>query len=76
MQGNFGWSFEFDAPVAEIVGDTLWLTVLVNVAAVLFVYVVALPLGVLAAARSKTWVDYTSAFVGYIGLATLTFCWR
>ncbi|MEC7259274.1 ABC transporter permease [Arenibacterium halophilum] len=73
IQGNFGWSFEFDRPVAEIVGDTLWLTVLVNLAAVLFVYAVALPLGVLAAARSRTWVDYTSAFVGYLGLATPNF---
>lgn len=73
IQGNFGWSFEFDLPVAEIVGDALWLTVLVNLAAVLFVYMVALPLGVLAAARSKTWVDYTAAFVGYMGLATPNF---
>ena len=73
IQGNFGWSFEFDSPVADIVGDSLWLTVLVNLAAVLFVYMVALPLGVLAAARSRTWVDYTSAFVGYLGLATPNF---
>ncbi|PLS22633.1 ABC transporter permease [Neptunicoccus cionae] len=73
IQGDFGWSFEFDRPVAEIVGGALWLTVLVNVAAVLFVYLVALPLGVLAAAKSKTWVDYTSAFVGYLGLATPNF---
>ncbi|WP_050928166.1 ABC transporter permease [Aestuariivita boseongensis] len=73
LQGDFGWSFEFDKPVADIVGDALWLTVLVNLAAVLFVYMVALPLGVLAAAKSKTWVDYTAAFVGYIGLATPNF---
>jgi peptide/nickel transport system permease protein len=73
IQGDFGWSFEFDSPVAEIVGDTLWLTVLVNVAAVLFVYVIALPLGVLAAAKSRTWIDYTTAFVGYLGLATPNF---
>ena len=73
VQGNFGWSFEFDRPVAEIVGDSLWLTVLVNLAAVVFVYVVALPLGVLAAARARSWVDYTSAFVGYLGLATPNF---
>jgi len=73
IQGDFGWSFEFDQPVADIVGDALWLTVLVNLAAVLFVYMVALPLGVLAAARSKTWVDYTAAFVGYIGLAPPNF---
>ncbi|MEO1732960.1 MAG: ABC transporter permease [Pseudomonadota bacterium] len=73
IQGNFGWSFEFDQPVAQIVGDSLWLTVIVNLAAVLFVYAVALPLGVLAAARSQTWVDYTAAFAGYIGLATPNF---
>lgn len=73
IQGNFGWSFEFDRPVSEIVGDSLWLTVLVNMAAIVFVYAVALPLGVIAAARSRTWVDYTSAFVGYLGLATPNF---
>ena len=73
IQGNFGWSFEFDRPVAEIVGDSLWLTVLVNLAAVLFVYLVALPLGVLAAAKSRTWIDYSAAFVGYLGLATPNF---
>lgn len=73
IQGNFGWSFEFDAPVADIVGDSLWMTVMVNLAAVLFVYLVALPLGVLAAARARSWVDYTSAFVGYLGLATPNF---
>jgi peptide/nickel transport system permease protein len=73
IQGNFGWSFEFDQPVADIVGDALWLTVLVNLAAVLFVYLVALPLGVIAAARSETWIDYSAAFVGYLGLATPNF---
>ncbi|MBU2981394.1 ABC transporter permease [Lentibacter algarum] len=73
LQGNFGWSFEFDQPVADIVGETLWLTVLVNVAAILFVYVVALPLGVLAAARARSWVDYSTALVGYLGLATPNF---
>lgn len=73
IQGDFGWSFALDKPVSEIVGGRLWLTVLVNLAAVLFVYMVALPLGVLAAARARSWVDYTSAFVGYLGLATPNF---
>jgi peptide/nickel transport system permease protein len=73
LQGNFGWSFEYSRPVSEIVGNALWLTVLVNLAAVLFVYAVALPLGVLAAAKSETWVDYSAGFVGYLGLATPNF---
>jgi len=73
LQGDFGWSFEFDRPVDSIVGDALWLTVLVNLAAVMFVYLIALPLGVLAAAKSETWVDYTAGFIGYLGLATPNF---
>jgi peptide/nickel transport system permease protein len=60
LQGDYGWSFEFDRPVSDIVGGALWLTVLVNLAAVLFVYIVALPLGVMAAEKSETWVDYTA----------------
>ncbi|MGV6849768.1 MAG: ABC transporter permease [Marinibacterium sp.] len=73
LQGDYGWSFEFDRPVAEIVGDSLWLTVVVNLAAILFIYAVALPLGMLAAAKSRTWIDYGAALVAYLGLATPNF---
>jgi len=57
LQGDYGWSFEFDAPVAEILDDALWLTVAVNFAALLFIYV----------------ADYAIAIIGYIGLATPNF---
>ncbi|HUF55379.1 MAG TPA: ABC transporter permease [Thermohalobaculum sp.] len=73
IQGDFGWSFELERPVAEVVGETAWLTVVVNAAALVFVYVVALPLGVIAAVRANTWIDYLGSFVGYIGLATPNF---
>ena len=73
LQGDFGWSFEFGKPVSEVVGSAMWMTILVNLVAVLFVYMVALPLGVLAAAKSRTWIDYLSSFIGYLGLATPNF---
>ncbi|MEO0667482.1 MAG: ABC transporter permease [Pseudomonadota bacterium] len=73
LQGDLGWSFFNDEPVIDIVGSKLWLTVLVNLAAVLFIYFMAIPLGVLAAAKSKTWIDYVTAFIGYLGLATPNF---
>ena len=73
LQGDLGWSFFENKPVIEIVGSKLWLTVIINLAAVLFIYFTAIPLGVLAAAKSKTWIDYTSAFIGYLGLATPNF---
>jgi len=79
LQGDYGWSFEFDAPVAEILDDALWLTVAVNFAALLFIYVVSLPLGALSAVASYgrtfwgTVADYAIAIIGYIGLATPNF---
>jgi peptide/nickel transport system permease protein len=73
LQGDFGWSFELGRPVAEVVGETAWLTVLVNLSSLLFVYIVALPLGTIAAVRANTWIDYTASLIGYIGLATPNF---
>lgn len=73
LQGDFGWSFEFDQPVNEVLGDALWLTCIVNLAALLFIYIVSLPLGTIAAVRAGSWLDYFIAIIGYIGLATPNF---
>jgi peptide/nickel transport system permease protein len=73
IQGDLGWSFELEQPVAEVIGETAWLTVVVNFAALLFVYVVALPLGTIAAVRANSWIDYTASLIGYMGLATPNF---
>jgi peptide/nickel transport system permease protein len=73
LQGDFGWSFELERPVIEVVGETAWLTVVVNFASLLFVYIVALPLGTIAAVRANTWIDYLASLIGYIGLATPNF---
>ena len=73
LQGNYGWSFALDQPVSEVLGESVWLTVIVNLASLLFIYGVSLPLGVIAAVYAGKWLDYVIAFVGYIGLATPNF---
>ena len=73
LQGDFGWSFELDRPVIEVIGETAWLTVVVNFSSLLFVYLVALPLGTIAAVRANSWIDYLASLIGYIGLATPNF---
>ncbi|MEM7507720.1 MAG: ABC transporter permease [Pseudomonadota bacterium] len=73
LQGDLGWSFELERPVAEVLGETVMLTIIVNLSALLFVYVVALPLGTIAAVRANGWIDYVASFIGYIGLATPNF---
>jgi peptide/nickel transport system permease protein len=73
LQGDWGWSFEYDRPVREVIGDALWLTLLVNLAVVIFIHIVAIPIAIYSATRQYSVGDYIATFVGYIGLATPSF---
>jgi len=73
LQGNMGYSFEYELPVADVVGDRVFLTVLVSFSTILFVYLVSFPIGVYSAVRQYSLGDYTLTFVGFIGLATPNF---
>jgi peptide/nickel transport system permease protein len=73
LQGDWGWSFEYDKPVKEVVGDALWLTLLVNLAVVIFVHLVSIPIAIYSATRQYSVGDYVATFIGYIGLATPSF---
>jgi peptide/nickel transport system permease protein len=73
LQGDWGWSFEYDKPVKEVVGDALWLTLLVNLAVVIFVHLVSIPIAIYSATRQYSVGDYIATFIGYIGLATPSF---
>ena len=67
LQGNWGWSFEYEKPVSEVVGPTLPLTIVLNTATILFVYIVSFPIGIYSATRQYSWGDYGFTFIGYIG---------
>lgn len=69
LQGDWGWSFEYDKPVADVVGDALWLTLLVNVTAVIFVHLVAIPAAIYSATHRHTVGDGIVTVLGYVGLA-------
>jgi len=73
VQGNFGMSMEWRRPVTEVIGDRLWLTVVVSVAALLLTWVLALPIGIYSAVRQYSVGDYAATFIGFIGLAVPNF---
>ena len=73
LQGDWGWSFEFDKPVVEVVGDALWLTLLINLVVVVFVHAVSIPIAIYSATRQYSVGDYVATFLGYLGLATPSF---
>ena len=73
VQGNFGMSMEWRRPVTEVIGDRLWLTVVVSVAALFLTWVLALPIGIYSAVRQYSVSDYVATFIGFIGLAVPNF---
>ena len=73
VQGDFGLSMEYRLPVTDVIGDRLWTTIAVAAMAVLFVWVVALPIGVYSAIKQYSLADYTMTFIGFLGLAVPNF---
>jgi peptide/nickel transport system permease protein len=73
IQGDFGWSFEYDLPVKEVVGDRLLLSFILNFSVILFTWAISFPIGVYAATHQYSWGDHGLTFLGYVGLATPNF---
>src|SRR5213594_2583798 len=71
--GNFGFSMEWRRPVTEVIGERLWLTVVVAVSALLLTWVLALPIGIYSAVRQYSFGDYAATFIGFLGLAVPNF---
>jgi peptide/nickel transport system permease protein len=73
LQGDLGYSFEYNLPVRDVVGDRLSLTMVVSLATLVFTYAVAFPIGVWSATHQYSWSDHFLTFLGFIGLATPSF---
>ncbi len=73
LQGDFGYSFEYDLPVADVVGDRLFLTVMISVLTIIFTWMIAFPIGIYSATHQYSWGDYGLSFLGFLGLATPNF---
>lgn len=73
LQGDFGYSFEYDLPVSEVFGDRLVLTILISIATILFTWAVAFPIGIYSATHQYSWGDYGLSTLGFLGLATPNF---
>ena len=73
LEGDFGQSFEWNRPVSDLIWERLGLTLVVSLATLIFVWVLAFPIGIYSAVRQYSWGDYISTFIGFIGLAIPNF---
>jgi len=73
VQGDLGYSFEYGLPVTDVVGDRLYLSLVLNFTTIIFVYAMSFPIGVYSATHQYSWGDHGLTFIGFIGLATPNF---
>ncbi len=73
LQGDWGWSFEYNLPVLDVVGDRLLMSFILNMTVILFTWAVSFPIGFYAATHQYSWGDHGLSFIGYLGLATPNF---
>ncbi|MBV7327703.1 ABC transporter permease [Chloroflexi bacterium TSY] len=66
--GDFGDSFEFERPVAELIGQRLMMTVILALATLILVWALAIPLGVYAAVNQYSLGDQILTTITFIGL--------
>ena len=73
LRGDFGRSMDWNRPVSELVGERMMLTVIMNIFAMVFIYVVAIPVGIYAATHQYSVGDHTLTVASLAGLATPQF---
>ena len=73
LHGDMGYSFAYNLPVNQVVGDRLLMTFIVSLSTILFTYIVAFPIGVYSATHQYSWSDHLLTLLGFLGLATPSF---
>ena len=73
LKGDFGQSFTWGRPVNQLIWDRIGFTMLITFATTLFIWAVALPIGIYSATHQYSVGDYIATFFGFLGLATPNF---
>lgn len=73
ITGDMGFSYLFARPVNELVWERVGYTLLITVGALIFTWVLALPIGIYSAVRQYSAADYVFTTIGLVGLATPNF---
>ncbi|HPB64087.1 MAG: ABC transporter permease [Thermotogaceae bacterium] len=68
-RGDFGYSFAFQRPVGELIWERMGWTIFVALGAIVFQWLLAVPMGIYSALHPYSPGDYTLTVVGFIGLS-------
>lgn len=73
VQGDFGVSLRTNQPVLELVAEKLPVTIQLALMSMFFAFVIGVPMGILAAVKQNTWIDYVANILALSGLSIPNF---
>ena len=73
FRGDFGNSFRYQRPVIDILKERLPRTVIISLVSIVFTWIIAIPLGIIAALKKNSVWDYVLTFLSFIGLSLPAF---
>ena len=68
LHGDFGMSLTWRTPVKELIWERIGLTFVLSLAALLFIWIVAFPVGIYSAIKQYSIGDYLFTFISFVGL--------
>jgi peptide/nickel transport system permease protein len=66
---DLGYSFSNRAPVTDLMGERFINTLILTITAEVVIWLLAIPLGLLAATKRNTWVDRATSFGVFFGIS-------
>ncbi|PWC18925.1 ABC transporter permease [Brenneria corticis] len=73
VQGDFGVSLRTNQPVLELIGEKLPVTIQLALMSMFFALIIGVPIGILAAVKQNTAIDYLANIVALSGLSIPNF---
>ncbi len=69
VRGNFGTSFIFQRPVAQVISEKMWVSFWLAFIAFMIQLLIAIPLGVISATRQYSKLDYAVTTFALVGIS-------
>jgi peptide/nickel transport system permease protein len=73
FRGDFGFSFEWQQPVGDLIWERMGLTLVLTFSTLLVTWAIALPVGVYSAVKKYSIGDYIATLFSFLGLAIPSF---
>lgn len=73
FRGNLGFSYQQSVPVSALISQRIGATVTLSLTALLLALVIAVPVGVVAAFKQRSWFDYVSVGLSMVAISIPVF---